>query len=145
MMAVLDTSKIKLNVKVKNKEEAIRIAGQLLVDAGHVSEAYIDSMIRREQMSSTYMGSGLAIPHGTNEDKSLIKSTGLSVVTIPEGVSFDGNTAKLIVGIAAEGEQHMDLLTNIALIVSNPDTFDQLMQSTTEEQILAIFETGVSD
>lgn len=144
-MSVLDTSKIKLNVKVKNKEEAIRIAGQMLVDAGHVPEAYVESMLLREQISSTYMGSGLAIPHGTNEDKALIKSTGLSVVTIPDGVSFDGHTARLIVGIAAEGDQHMDLLTNIAMIVSNPDTFDQLLQSSTAEEVLAVFQSEANE
>lgn len=141
-MNVLDKSKIRVNVKVHDKEEAIRMAGQLLAEAGHVSESYIDAMLERERISSTYMGAGLAIPHGTNEAKSLIRSTGLSVLTIPEGVSFDGNTVNLVVGIAASGDQHMELLTNIAMIVSDPDQFEQLMKATDEEQVLAIFEEG---
>jgi PTS system mannitol-specific IIA component len=142
MMNVLDKSKIRVNVKVHDKEEAIRMAGQLLAEAGHVSESYIDAMLERERISSTYMGAGLAIPHGTNEAKSLIRSTGLSVLTIPEGVSFDGNTVNLVVGIAASGDQHMELLTNIAMIVSDPDQFEHLMKATDEEQVLAIFEEG---
>jgi len=144
-MLVLDKNKIRVKVNVKDKEEAIRMAGQLLVDAGHVEASYIDAMLERERISSTYMGAGLAIPHGTNEAKSLIRSTGLSVLTIPEGVSFDGNIVNLVVGIAASGDQHMELLTNIAMIVSAPDKFKQLMQATEAEQVLAIFEEGAGE
>lgn len=83
-MSILSKDKVKLNAKVQDKYEAIRMAGQLLVDAGHASVEYIDKMIEREQTLSTYMGGGLAIPHGTKDSKELIRSTGLSIVQIPE-------------------------------------------------------------
>lgn len=142
-MTVLSKEKIKLQVKVADKYEAIRLVGQLLVDAGHVSEAYVDAMIERENMLSTYMGSGLAIPHGTNEAKSLVRSTGLAVITVPEGVVFDQDQkATLIVGIAASGDEHIELLTNIASIVSDEDTAAQILASSSEEEVLRIFQGG---
>lgn len=142
-MAVLTKDKIRLHVDVHDKYEAIRMAGRLLVDAGHVPEAYIDAMIQREDMLSTYMGAGLAIPHGTNEARGLVRSTGLAVLTVPKGVEFEeGKTVNLIVGIAAIGDEHMDLLTNIAMIVSDAELKARLLETTSEDEVLAIFRDG---
>lgn len=143
-MAVLTKEKIKLQAKVQDKYEAIRMAGRLLVEAGHVPPAYVDAMIEREDALSTYMGAGLALPHGTNEAKSMIRSTGLSVLTVPDGVDFGGGqTARLIVAIAASGDEHMELLTNIAMIVSDEETADRILQSHSPDEVLAIFKEGV--
>ncbi|SDN19680.1 PTS system, mannitol-specific IIA component [Paenibacillus sp. yr247] len=143
-MNILSTNKIKLSAKPKDKFEAIRIAGQLLVDAGHVSAAYIDKMLEREQTLSTYMGNGLAIPHGTQDSKSLIASTGLSIVQIPEGVDFgEGEKAYLVIGIAAAGNDHLDILTNVAMICSEDENMDQIMKAATLEEMLEIFESGM--
>ncbi|KAF9111874.1 hypothetical protein BGX30_007436 [Mortierella sp. GBA39] len=105
-MSILSADQIRVNVKVSDKYEAIRLAGQMLVDAGHVEQEYVDKMIERENALSTYMGAGLAIPHGTNEAKGMIKSTGLAVLQIPDGVDFGGDEpAVLVVGIAAQNVQ----------------------------------------
>ena len=143
-MAVLSKEKIKLQARVSDKYEAIRIVGQMLVDAGHVPAEYIDFMIQRENSLSTYMGAGLAIPHGTNEAKELIRSTGLAVLTIPDGVEFDdGQMAKLVVGIAAIGDDHMELLTNIAMIISDDEIAARLLKTSSEDEVMKIFQEGV--
>ncbi|MZQ85600.1 PTS mannitol transporter subunit IIA [Paenibacillus sp. 5J-6] len=143
-MSILSTNKVKLNAKPKDKFEAIRMAGQLLVDAGHASAGYIDKMIEREQTLSTFMGNGLAIPHGTQDSKSLILSTGLSIVQIPDGVDFgDGETANLVIGIAAAGNDHLDILTNVAMICSEDENIELIMQASTPEAMVKIFESGM--
>lgn len=143
-MAILSREKIKINVHVNDKNEAIRLVGQMLVDGGHVPVEYIEYMVQREQELSTYMGAGLAIPHGTNEAKGVIRSTGLAVAVVPEGVEFAaGQVARLIVGIAAVGDDHMELLTNIAMIVSDDELLDQLLKAASEDEVLAIFQKGV--
>lgn len=143
-MTILDAQMIKLHEKVSDKEEAIRMVGQMLVEAGHVPEPYVDAMLERERVSSTYMGAGLAIPHGTNEAKSMIRSTGLAILIVPDGVEFGtGERAQLIVGIAAAGDEHMDLLTQIAMIASDQDLFRQLIQADTADEVLAVLSNGV--
>ncbi|NOU86942.1 PTS mannitol transporter subunit IIA [Paenibacillus sp. LMG 31460] len=143
-MTILSTNKIKLNAKPKDKFEAIRMAGQLLVEAGHVSAAYIDKMLEREQTLSTYMGNGLAIPHGTQDSKSLILSTGLSIVQIPKGVDFgEGEKATLVIGIAAAGNDHLDILTNVAMICSEDENMEMIMKAATPEEMVKIFESGM--
>jgi len=143
-MTILSRDKIKLQIQVQDKYEAIRIVGQMLVDAGHVPIEYIDFMIQREDVLSTYMGAGLAIPHGTNEAKQFIQSTGLAVLTVPDGVEFDnGQTARLIVGIAAIGDDHIDLLTNIAMIASDDEIAARILKSISEDEVLTIFQEGV--
>ncbi|MGO4106087.1 PTS sugar transporter subunit IIA [Paenibacillus sp. YAF4_2] len=143
-MSILSTDKVKLNAAVKDKYEAVRLAGQLLVNAGHADPSYVESMVAREQSLSTYMGGGLAIPHGTNESKGLIKSTGLSIVQIPEGVDFgEGNIAHLIIGIAASGDDHLDILTNVAMICSDDDSLERILKASTAEEMIEIFESGM--
>jgi PTS system mannitol-specific IIA component len=143
-MAILSREQIRINVQVSNKTEAIRLVGQLLVDSGHVPATYIDFMLKRDEDLSTYMGAGLAIPHGTNDAKKLIHSTGLAVLVVPEGVDFgNGEIAHLIVGIAAIGDDHMDLLTSIAMIVSDETKNESIQKATSEDEILTIFLEGV--
>jgi PTS system mannitol-specific IIA component len=143
-MSILTLEKVKLNVKVADKYDAIRTAGQLLVEAGHVPREYVDKMIERENVSSTYLGGGLAMPHGTNDSKSLIRSTGMSVLLVPEGVDFDGETAHLIIGLAAVGEEHLEILSNVAVLVSDDDDMQRILQAASEEELIAIFEEGMS-
>ncbi|NOV04333.1 PTS sugar transporter subunit IIA [Paenibacillus planticolens] len=143
-MSILSINKVKLNAQPKDKFEAIRMAGQLLVDAGHASEAYIAKMLEREETLSTYMGNGLAIPHGTQDSKSLISSTGLSIVQIPQGVDFgEGEKAFLVIGIAAVGDDHLDILTNVAMICSDDDSMENIMKAATAEEMVTIFESGM--
>ncbi|MFD1956941.1 PTS sugar transporter subunit IIA [Paenibacillus thailandensis] len=141
-MAILSKDKVKLNVTGKNKEEVIRMAGELLVAAGHVEPSYVDSMLERENSLSTYMGGGLAIPHGTNEAKRYIKSTGLSIIQLPEGVDFgEGNIANVVIGIAAVGDDHLDILTSVAMVCSDDDNLERILKASTPEELIDIFES----
>lgn len=141
-MSILSADKVKLNVKVNDKYEAIRVAGELLVQAGHAEASYIESMIERENSLSTFMGGGLAIPHGTNEAKGKIKSTGLSIVQIPDGVDFgEGNTAYLVIGIAAIGDDHLEVLTNVAMVCSDDDNLERILKAQSAQEMIGIFES----
>ncbi|KKC45868.1 PTS mannitol transporter subunit IIA [Paenibacillus sp. D9] len=145
-MSILSADKIKLNVQVADKFEAIRMAGQMLVDAGHADQGYIEKMIERENVLSTYMGSGLAIPHGTNEAKAMIQSTGLAVLQVPGGVDFGGDEpAVLIVGIAAQNGEHMDILTSVAMVCSDEENMEKIRTAGSAEEIISIFESGMEE
>lgn len=143
-MNILSKDKVILNAKANDKYEAIRMAGDLLVKAGHVEVGYVDKMIEREEIVSTYMGGGLAIPHGTKEAKSMVSSTGLSIVRFPEGVDFGGDEpAFIVIGIAAAGGDHMEILTNVAMIFTEDESIERVMNASSEEEILEIFEGGM--
>src|SRR5699024_7246681 len=138
---VLAKENIKLNVSLNNQEEAIRYTGQILVDNGYVEPSYIDKMFEREELTSTFMGNFVAIPHGTEDAKSLVKESGLSVVTIPEGVEYgDGNTVKILIGIAGKGDEHLDILSNIAIVLSDEDNIQSILNAASEEEIIRIFD-----
>ncbi len=107
---VIVKDSILLNQPSVTKEEAIRKAGELLVARGAVEPAYVDAMQERERMVSTYMGMGIAIPHGTAQAKGTVKKTAISMVQYPEGVDFGAEKAQLVFGIAGIGEEHLDLL-----------------------------------
>ncbi|KGE18683.1 PTS sugar transporter subunit IIA [Paenibacillus wynnii] len=143
-MSILSEKKIIMNADAKDKYEAIAIAGKLLVEAGHVTEEYIPKMLEREEVVSTYMGGGLAIPHGTKDGKQFIKSTGMSVVRFPNGVDFGGDEpAFIVIGIAAAGDSHMEVLTNVAMIFTEDDAIERVMNAPTPASIIEIFEGGV--
>ena len=143
-MTILSKEKIKLNAIVKDKYEAIRMVGQMLVDAGHAPQAYIEKMIDREEALSTYIGGGLAMPHGTNEAKALIRSTGMAVIIVPAGVDFGGEeAAQLIIGLAAVGDDHLDILTNVAMLVSEEEDMQRILNAASEEELISIFEAGM--
>ncbi|MDF2682163.1 MAG: mannitol transporter subunit [Brevibacillus sp.] len=144
MNNLLTADKIMMNAKASSKEDAIRLAGELLVKGGHVRPAYVDKMQEREQLATTYIGSGVAIPHGTNESKQEIQSTGISIVQIPDGVDFgEGNVAYLLIGIAAVGDEHLEVLSNIAVICSEEENVTRAVQAKTPEEIIALFAEGV--
>ena len=119
-------------------EAAITEAGQLLVAAGAVEPSYVDAMHEREKSVSTYMGNGLAIPHGTNDAKGAIRRTGISFVRYPEPIDWNGKPAEFVVGIAGSGNDHMALLTQIAHVFLNKDEVDQLRQAQTPEEVKAV-------
>lgn len=142
-MTIFSKDKVNLDAKAVDKYEAIQLVGQMLVDAGHVPAEYIDKMIERENDLSTYMGGGLAIPHGTNDSKSLIRSTGLAVAIFPGGVDFGDEKAYLLVGIAAVGSGHLELLTNIAVLCSEEENIKRIINASSKEELISILEGGV--
>lgn len=111
---ILCEENIFLNVKSMSKEDAIRFTGQKLVDLGYVKDNYIQAMIDRENLMTTYMGMGVAIPHGINESKKDVQHSGMVILQFPQGIDFDGEMAYLLIGIAGKGNEHLEILSNIA-------------------------------
>lgn len=123
-----------------SKEEAITAAGKLLHELGYVNESYIPSMLEREKTVSTYMGLGVAIPHGTSEAKDEVKKTGIVLLQYPEGVDFGDEKAYLVFGIAGIGNEHLDLLAKIGTVIEEEENLDKLKKATTPEEILKMFQ-----
>ena len=131
----LSVESIVLAGTATTRDGAIGEAGRLLVACGAVEPAYVEAMYEREGSVSTYMGNGLAIPHGTNDAKSAIKRTGISFVRYPEPIDWNGKPAEFVVGIAGAGKDHMALLTKIAGVFLNKDEVARLRQAKTPEEV----------
>ena len=132
---VLAADSIVLSGTATTREEAIAEAGRLLVACGAVDPSYVDAMHDREASVSTYMGNGLAIPHGTNEAKGAIRRTAMSFVRYPEPIDWNGKPAEFVVGIAGAGQDHMALLTQIAQAFLNKEEVARLREARTTAEI----------
>jgi PTS system mannitol-specific IIA component len=138
MSEILTVSQIKVPGTATSKDEAIKEAGQILVDAGAVTGEYVDAMYEREKSVSTYMGNFLAIPHGTNEAKDEIKASALSVVRYENPIDWDGNEVRFAVGIAGLNNGHLEILGKIAVIFSDMDEVDKMIAAGSAEEVFEI-------
>ena len=116
---------IKLNLPSVSKEEAIQAAGELLTKLGYVDASYVDAMQEREKLVTTYMGLGVAIPHGTSQAKGTVKKTGIVVMQYPEGVVFGDEKAQLVFGIAGVGDEHLELLEKICGMLEDDQVLEE--------------------
>ena len=123
---ILKKENIKLGLESVKRTEAIKKAGQLLVDSGYVDQDYVEAMLDREQEMSTYIGQGVAIPHGVGAAKKKIKKTGISVLQFPEGVEFEGETAYLVIAIAGVGNEHLKILANLSEMIEENESAEKL-------------------
>lgn len=135
---LLRPENIFLNKEFADKEEAIRFAGRVLVDAGYVEESYIEAMIERDNITSTYMGNDVAIPHGTEEAKKAVIKSGFTVIQVPNGVDFDGQKVRLIFGIAGKDGTHLEILSGIAVTCSDMDNIEKLAAAVSVQTIMDI-------
>jgi mannitol PTS system EIIA component len=130
-MTIVSLETIRLQGQASDKQDAIRQAGELLVQGGCVEPAYVNGMLAREQTMSTYLGNGVSIPHGQHEDLALVRRTGISVLQIPAGVEWEpGELAYLVIGIAASSDEHVGVLANLAEIIEDPDEATRFAQTT---------------
>ena len=136
---MLKLTSIVLEGSATDRNAAISEAGDLLVASGNVDAAYVASMHEREKSVSTYMGNLLAIPHGTNEAKSLISSSSISVVRYPGGIDWNGNPVKFVIGIAGAGNDHLELLGKIAEVFLDESKIAELEAATSPQQIKDAF------
>ncbi len=134
----LERSNVLLGAKVANKAEAIQQAGKLLVDSQYMQPGYIDSMLAREKVANTYLGNGIAIPHGLPKDRDLILRTGISVLQLPEGLQWNrGETVYLVVAIAARSDEHLGILANLTNVLTDEKTVDRLAKTSDPNDIIA--------
>ena len=137
-MTILSKDRISLQASATDRSDAIRKAGELLVKSGCVMPDYIDGMLKRETTMSTYLGSGVAIPHGVYENKEHVLQTGISVLQLSQGVEWDetGEAVHLVIGIAATSDEHVGVLANLAEAVEDEAILNELIHTTDPEVIL---------
>lgn len=137
-MSVLTLEQIRIHPSGATRDDALQEATDILVAGGAVTPAYVDAMRQREQTVSTYMGNGLAIPHGTNDAKDAILASALSVVRYDGGVDWDGEQATFVIGIAGVGDEHLEILSRIAILFSDEDDVAKLAAAQTPEELYTL-------
>jgi mannitol PTS system EIIA component len=136
---ILNEANIILNVKSETKYEAIERVGKLLVENGYVEEPYLIGMKNREDDITTYIGNGIAIPHGMNEFIKYIKKSGIVVAQYPDGIDFgEGNIAYIVIGIAGKNNDHLDILSKIAIVCLDETNVNKLVKARNKEEIIEI-------
>ena len=143
-MSVLTLDQIRIHPGSVTQEEALQEATDILVSSGAVTAAYVDAMRQREETVSTYMGNELAIPHGTNETKDRILDSALAVIRYDGGVDWAGEPATFVIGIAGRGDEHLEILSQIAILFSDDDDVATLNAAQTPEELFALL-SAVND
>ncbi len=129
-MEVLTSEMVLVGARAADKADAIRQAGQVLVKAGCVASSYVSGMLARERVLSTYLGHGIAMPHGELADLRSVHRTGVSVVQLPEGAEWEpSESAYLVIGLASTGREHVEVLTNVVELLQAPETIARLVHT----------------
>ena len=136
---ILARESVVLTGSATTRDAAIDEAGRLLLARGAVDEGYIAAMHEREESVSTYMGSFLAIPHGTNAAKDHIRKSAVSVIRYPEGIDWNGKQVKFVVGVAGINNEHLHILSSIAKVFTNKEQVARLEAATSEDEVLELF------
>jgi mannitol PTS system EIIA component len=142
---LLAPESIRLDRTATDRDDAIRQAGTALLEAGAIDASYIDAMLEREKSVSTFVGEGVAIPHGTLSGKDAVKKDSISVLRFPDGVDWDGNDVRVAVGIAAKGNGHIALLSQLATILLDPDKAAALRGATTDDEVYELLASTDED
>lgn len=142
---LLAPASIRLDAKAADRDDAIRQAGAALVEAGAVDPSYVDAMLERENSVSTFVGEGVAIPHGTLAGKDAVTDDAIVVLRFPDGVDWDGNPVSVAVGIAAKGNGHIALLSQLATVLLDPEKAAALRGATTPDQVYELLASDEDD
>jgi mannitol PTS system EIIA component len=143
--SLLASEAIRLDEQAADRDEAIRLCGQALVDVGAVAPAYVESMLERERSISTHVGEMVAIPHGTHAGKDEVYRDALSFLRFPGGIDWDGNRVVLCIGIAAKGDGHIGILAQLAQILLDPQRAAALREATDPDVVLRLLQPSRED
>jgi PTS system mannitol-specific IIA component len=138
LTGLLAENAIRLTAQAADRDEAIRQCGHALVDIGAVDPAYVEAMLEREQSISTYVGEGVAIPHATLAGKAAVRRDALAVLRFPAGVDWGGETVVVCVAIAAVGDGHVGILSELAQILLEPQQARRLREATRPEEVIQL-------
>lgn len=142
---LLSPAAVRLGQAAPDWEAAVRQVGRLLVDLDAVDPAYVDAMIERERsVAPTFVGEGVAIPHGTLASRALIRRDALCVVQFPAGVDWQGDRVVLCIGIAARDDSHVPILSRLAELLMEPDRAAALRVAGTPEQVVSLLTEDAS-
>lgn len=141
---VLRADGVRLGLAAADKWDAVRQSGALLVELGACEPGYADAMVEREKSVSTFIGEGVAIPHGTDASRALVRRTTLGVLQFPGGVDWDGNEVTVCVAIASGGDEHVAVLSALAQILMEPDQAERLRSATDPADVLDLL-SGIDE
>ena len=136
--AILTPSAVRLGLVAKDKGDALRQCGEVLVDIGAASAEYGEAMRERELSVSTYIGEGVAIPHGTNASREHIARAAIAYLQFPDGVDWDGNDVRVCIAIASRSEEHVDILQSLAAVLMEPESAAALRDATSIDEVMAL-------
>lgn len=131
---------VRLGCTASDKSDAIAQTGQVLLDVGAIDPPYVDAMHERERSISTYIGEGVAIPHGTDESRSHVQRTALSYLQFPAGVDWDGQEVKVCIGIASQGDEHVGVLASLARVLLEPGQAEELRTARSVDEVLRLLQ-----
>ncbi|MFS7358109.1 fused PTS fructose transporter subunit IIA/HPr protein [Rahnella inusitata] len=138
-MFQLSQQDIHLGAAASDKQEAIRQVAAALTQAGRVSEGYVDGMLARELQTSTYLGNGIAIPHGTTDTRDLVLDTGVQVYQFPQGIAWgEDQTAYIVIGIAARSDEHLSLLRQLTHVLSDDSVAERMAKTDSAEELRSL-------
>jgi mannitol PTS system EIIA component len=138
MTDFLQLAGIRLGATASSREEAVRLCGETLHTLGAVNKEYLDAMWERENIISSYMGEHVALPHGTDASRQHVNFAQLVFVRFDEMVEWDGELVKLCIGIAAKGDEHGELLGNLADKLLDEVSYKTFMESNSPSELLAL-------
>jgi mannitol PTS system EIIA component len=138
MTNFLQLAGIRLGATVSSREEAVRLCGELLLTLGAVEKEYVDAMWERENIISSYMGEGVALPHGTDASRQYVNFAQLVFVRFKDNIEWDGEEVRLCIGIAAKGDEHGELLGNLAEKLLDENSYKKLMESDSTTELLEL-------
>lgn len=143
-MLKLSKNDITLSQSATDKFEAIKSIAQSLTEKGLVEQGYVEGMLNRENQNSTFLGNGIAIPHGTTDTRSMVKTTGVAVHHFPEGVEWgDGNTVFVAIGIAAKSDEHLGILKQLTKVLGADGVEERLRTAKSKDDIIALLHGDV--
>ncbi len=135
---VLGRDAVRLGLTAADKEDALRQCGAVLVEVGAATQEYADAILEREESVSTYMGEGVAIPHGTDASRAHINRAALAVLQFPDGVDWNGKQVQLCIAIASRSDEHISILQSLAMVLSDSDSAQRLRETTDVNEVLEL-------
>ena len=135
---LLPREAVHLGLAPTDRDTAVRRAGERLVELGNVEPGYIETMHEREAMVSSFVGAGVAIPHGTDEGRAMVRRAGLALHQYPEGIDWEGQTAHLTIAIAAAEDEHLTVMSRLAQVLLDPATAERLHTTDSVDEVLEI-------
>ncbi|USY19585.1 PTS sugar transporter subunit IIA [Nocardiopsis exhalans] len=134
----LTAESVRIGAAARDRADAIDQCGALLVELGAVEPGYVTAMHEREASIPTFVGEGVAIPHGTDASRALVKRTALAVIQFPGGVDWGGPTVHVAIGIAASGEEHLQVLSSLAGVLTDPERAARLRSAAGVDEVLEL-------
>jgi mannitol/fructose-specific phosphotransferase system IIA component len=136
--ALLEPGAVRLGLRASDRFDAVAQAGRVLLDIGAVDAPYIDAMAERERSLSTYLGEGFALPHGTDASREHVRRPAIAVLQFPTGVDWGGHTVTVAIAVASATDEHVQILAQVAGVISDPDRAEQLRGASDPDAVLGL-------